>query len=134
MGFSLRVYAVPHRERQAEILADERVVAARAAGRGGRVRTPQETAAAASITLVGDGRADASSTNGAAPFNSASNGNGRAPVPNVESNQVDTFSCPVYSSYQRVAAARRVPLRAANCATGLWSSKNTTGGLMQAAG
>lgn len=49
------------RERTAEILSDERVQAARAAGRGGRVRDEAESAAASSVTVVGDGRADVSS-------------------------------------------------------------------------
>lgn len=81
----LAFHGLARRERQAEILADDRVVAAQRAGRGGRVRSPQETAAAASVTIVGDGRADASpSTNGAGPSNGAgSNGNGSAPVPAV---------------------------------------------------
>ena len=60
-----------HRERTAEILSDERVQAARAAGRGGRVRSEEESAAASSVTVVGDGRAEVSSshgsTNGARP-------------------------------------------------------------------
>jgi hypothetical protein len=73
------IWRHPCRERQAEILADERVVAAREAGRGGRVRTPQETAAAASVTLVGDGRGAASppGANGAA---APAQSNGSAPV------------------------------------------------------
>ena len=50
------------RERKKEILSDERVQAAQKAGRGGRVRSEQETAAASSVTVVGnsDSRAQAS--------------------------------------------------------------------------
>lgn len=40
------------RERTAEILADERVQAAQAARRGGRVREPQEAAAARSVVVT----------------------------------------------------------------------------------
>lgn len=58
------------------------MVAAREAGRGGRVRTPQETAAAGSVTVVDDGRAPATSSspggsNGAGPSQSS---NGSAPA------------------------------------------------------
>ena len=51
-----------HRDRKKEILSDERVQAAQKAGRGGRVRNEQETAAASSVTVVGksDSRAQAS--------------------------------------------------------------------------
>ena len=51
-----------HRERKKEILSDDRVRAAQAAGRGGRVRTAQESAAASSITVAGkdDSRTQAS--------------------------------------------------------------------------
>ena len=57
------------RERTAEILSDERVQAAQAAGRGGRVRSESETAAAASVTVVGDSRerVSAPANNGARP-------------------------------------------------------------------
>ncbi len=43
------------RERTAEILADERVQAAQAAGRGGRVREPEEAAAARSVVVTSSG-------------------------------------------------------------------------------
>ena len=51
-----------HRDRKKEILSDERVQAAQKAGRGGRVRSEEETAAASSVTVVGksDSRAEAS--------------------------------------------------------------------------
>ena len=52
-----------------EILSDERVQRAREAGRGGRVRDEEETAAASSLTQVGDGREQASTGNGAGPGN-----------------------------------------------------------------
>ena len=59
------------RERTAEILSDERVQAAQAAGRGGRVRSETESAAASSVTVVGDNRAEVSAPgpagNGARP-------------------------------------------------------------------
>ena len=42
------------------ILNDDRVKAAREAGRGGRVRDEEETAAAGSLTPAGDGRKEAS--------------------------------------------------------------------------
>ena len=63
------------RERKKEILSDERVQAAQAAGRGGRVRSEQETAAASSVTVVGrnDSRAQASPAQN-------SNGNGAVQV------------------------------------------------------
>ncbi|CAL8465559.1 g5095 [Coccomyxa elongata] len=54
----------PTPERTAEILSDERVQAARAAGRGGRVRSEEESAAASSVTVVGDGRSEVSLSNG----------------------------------------------------------------------
>ncbi|CAK0786611.1 hypothetical protein CVIRNUC_009825 [Coccomyxa viridis] len=49
-------------DRKKEVLSDERVQAAQKAGRGGRVRSEQETAAASSVTVVGksDSRAQAS--------------------------------------------------------------------------
>ena len=53
-----------------EILADERVQAAQKAGRGGRVRSEEESAAASSVTVVGrsDSRAQASpAQNGSKP-------------------------------------------------------------------
>ncbi len=62
-------FLVCSRERTAEILSDERVQAAQAAGRGGRVRSEEETSAAASVTIVGDNRAQVSAPgqNGAQP-------------------------------------------------------------------
>ena len=48
-----------------EILSDQRVRGAIEAGRGGRVREEQETAAAGSVTQVNDGREAASAGNGA---------------------------------------------------------------------
>jgi len=60
----------PYRDRKKEILSDERVQAAQKAGRGGRVRTEEESAAASSVTVVGkdDSRAQASpSQNGSKP-------------------------------------------------------------------
>ncbi|EIE22978.1 CIA30-domain-containing protein [Coccomyxa subellipsoidea C-169] len=59
----------PTPERTAEILSDERVQAAQAAGRGGRVRSEEETSAATSVTVVGDNRAQVSAPgqNGAQP-------------------------------------------------------------------
>lgn len=60
----------PYRDRKKEILSDERVQAAQKAGRGGRVRSEDESAAASSVTVVGkdDSRAQASpSQNGSKP-------------------------------------------------------------------
>ncbi|KAK9814216.1 hypothetical protein WJX72_002437 [[Myrmecia] bisecta] len=65
----------PSKERTAEILADERVKASQSAGRGGRVRGPEEAATAKSVTVVGDSRSEAASkhvdsstpSNGAGP-------------------------------------------------------------------
>ncbi len=49
-----------------EILSDSRVVKAQLAGRGGRVRDPEETEKAKSLTVTSDGRKEASpSGNGA---------------------------------------------------------------------
>ena len=48
-----------------EILADERVKRASQAGRGGRVRDAEETAAASSVARVDDGREQASLGTGA---------------------------------------------------------------------
>lgn len=58
------------RDRTKEILSDERVQAAQKAGRGGRVRSEEESAAASSVTVVGksDSRAQASpAQNGTKP-------------------------------------------------------------------
>lgn len=43
-----------------EILSDDRVQSAIKSGRGGRVRSEQETGAASSVTVTGDGRQGAS--------------------------------------------------------------------------
>ena len=63
------------RDRTKEILSDERVQAAQKAGRGGRVRSEEESAAASSVTVVGksDGRARAApAQNGSQPAQNGS--------------------------------------------------------------
>ena len=117
------------RERTAEILSDERVQAAQAAGRGGRVRSEEETSAAASVTVVGDNRAQVSAPgqNGAQPqvctttlhftiypFNTGQQGryNNRAPSPRLDLasptqiGDVAPFTCSV--SLVATACIRRI--------------------------
>ncbi|CAL5221994.1 g4282 [Coccomyxa viridis] len=65
----------PSESRTKEILSDERVQAAQKAGRGGRVRSEEESAAASSVTVVGkdDSRAQAApAQNGSKPAQNGS--------------------------------------------------------------
>jgi uncharacterized protein YbjT (DUF2867 family) len=62
----------PSEDRTKEILSDDRVQSAIKAGRGGRVRSEQETGAAGSVTVTGDGRPGASPAPEAPPQNGSS--------------------------------------------------------------